>query len=235
MSKTKDLFGGKPGAVVKADVKNYEGAPAFTRSRDEQLVNVLMTGTFEDTFYASAKELLPEALNIFKEYSSKDPEFLARAAIYARNEGLMRLSPITAVAVLSTSDNKKAFHEAFRKTILQPGDLQDFVQIMLSGKVREGMGRSVKKAVGDWLGGMTEYWAIKYSSEKQDLSIRDIYRLVRPKFEAGAANDLAKYIVHGEYVEGSFSQIEAYDLLKKISAMSDEEYEKWDSANVDVE
>src|SRR5262249_9633989 len=53
--KLNKLFGKT--AYAAATTRNYEGAPAFVRGDDEQLLRVLMTGSFEQTFYATDTEL----------------------------------------------------------------------------------------------------------------------------------------------------------------------------------
>src|SRR5215469_11795615 len=173
-------------AYDTATEKNFEGAPTFTRSPEESLVRVLTTGTFEPTFYASDVTLADEALALFREFSVTDPHFLAQAIMYARNDGLMRLAPITALVVLSASPNldaKEMFRRIFPRVIQTPGDMQDFVALCRGGKLR-GMGKSITHAVALWLSSMSEYHAVKYGAESQSLSVRDLYRLSRPHLPA---------------------------------------------------
>jgi hypothetical protein len=203
-----------PGAYDAATETNYEGAPTFTRSDEESLARVLTTGMLEPTFYASANELAGEALALFAAFAEKDPRFLAQAILYARNEGLMRLAPLTALIALSASPNedaKEMFRLIFPKVVRTPGDLQDVISLIRTKKIR-GMGKLTQRAAGRWLGAMSEYHAIKYGAESQEMSLRDIYRLTRPKL-AGRSNDIARYLVKGEVAEG-LAQIAGYEAFK---------------------
>jgi 60 kDa SS-A/Ro ribonucleoprotein len=209
VSKIANVF--QPDSALKnAPATNYHGAPAFKRTPEEDLVRTLMTGTFEPTFYADARDLANQAKDIFAT-AVAFPEFLAKAIVYARNNGYMRLAPITALAYLSIYDTW-LFQRTFHQVIKTPGDLQDFVALLRISKMR-GMGRAIKSACGGYLNGLSEYHAIKYGSNKQDLSLRDIYRLVRPKL-TGKASDIAKYIVKGE-CPSSLKQIALYERFKQ--------------------
>src|SRR5215472_5762033 len=110
--KLQKLFGAT--AYSGATTRNYEGAPTFVRGDEEQLVRVLMTGNFEQTFYASDAELAGEAIGLFRHFAATDPHFLAQAIVYARGEGLIRVAPITALVVLSAADSADA-KELFRR------------------------------------------------------------------------------------------------------------------------
>jgi hypothetical protein len=203
-----------PGAYDAATATNYEGAPTFLRTDEESLARVLTTGMLEPTFYASAQELAGEALALFATFAEKDPRFLAQAILYARNEGLMRLAPLTALVALSAAPNedaKEMFRLIFPRVVRTPGDLQDIISLCRAKKIR-GMGKLVQRAAGRWLAAMSEYHAIKYGAESQAMSLRDIYRLTRPKL-AGLSNDIARYLVKGEVAE-DLTQIAGYKAFK---------------------
>lgn len=211
--KLNKLFGAT--AYDAAPTRNYEGAPAFVRGDEEQLVRTLMTGSFEPTFYATDTELAGEAIGLFRHFAIEDPHFLAQAIVYARTEGLLRVAPITALVVLSaaeSADAKELFRRAFPKVIQTPGDLQDFLTLCRGSALR-GMGKTVARAANRWLAGMSQYHAIKYGSESQQMSLRDIYRMTRPKL-AGEANAIARYIVKGE-VAPELAQIAGYEAFKR--------------------
>src|SRR5579859_7614162 len=227
--KLNKLFGAT--AYDAAPTRNYEGVPAFVRGDEEQLVRTLMTGSFEPTFYATDTELASEAVGLFRHFAMEDPHFLAQAIVYARTEGLLRVAPITALVVLSAAENadaKELFRRAFPKVIQTPGDLQDFLTLCRGSALR-GMGKAVARAANRWLAGMSQYHAIKYGSESQQMSLRDIYRMTRPKL-AGEANAIARYIVKGE-VAPELAQIAGYEAFKREAqafratraSMSDEE------------
>ena len=214
-TKLQKLFGTT--AYSDATTRNYEGAPAFVRGDEEQLVRVLLTGAFEHTFYASDVALAGEAIGLFRHFAGADPHFLAQAIVYARTEGLMRVAPITALVVLSaagSADAKELFRRIFPRVIQTPGDLQDAIALCRRSALR-GMGKAVTRAANRWLAGMSQYHVVKYGSESQQISLRDIYRMTRPKL-TGEANAIARYVVKGE-VAPELTQIAGYEEFKRMA------------------
>lgn len=96
MSIAKKLF-----ASVKPTLRNKDGYPAYARSAEEQYVQTLVTNTFGNTFYADQQSLLTEAEALHRDMAQSNPAFMAKALVYARNEGYMRLQPLFGLAVLS--------------------------------------------------------------------------------------------------------------------------------------
>lgn len=172
----------KQSVYAKSDLLNHHNFPAFSRSLEEQYVQLLLTNTLGGTYYCSKNELVDGTHELNRKMLAKDTEFMGKALMYARNEGFMRLQPIIGLVYLSTSDELtyREFEFIFNKVILTPGDLQDFVEIVRKGNIRKGLGRRIKSAVNQWLIGISEYHVIKYGSENAAFSLRDILRLTRP-------------------------------------------------------
>jgi 60 kDa SS-A/Ro ribonucleoprotein len=183
-------------AYRNTEARNYEGFPTFYRSLEEQVLQVLTTGTLEDTFYADGETLAREALDVIRQMAARDPELLARMVVYARTDGLLRTLPIMALAALSAAD-PDWFARAFPRVIRTPNDLKDLVTFTRKGGMRAGMGRAVKRAVNDWLNGLTEYHAIKYGSRSGDVTLRDVLRITHPKPNDARADTLFHYLVNG--------------------------------------
>jgi 60 kDa SS-A/Ro ribonucleoprotein len=82
------------------------------------------------------------------------------------------------------------------------------------------MGKTVTHAVARWLSSMSEYHAIKYGAESQSMSLRDLYRLSRPKLPAtSSANAVARAIVKGDYsLLPEDSQLLGYQSFKTAAA-----------------
>lgn len=227
MGKLGKLFGRKS-AYDGATETNYEGAPAFERSLEERALQVLMTGTLEDSFYASAKELAKEAVETLAEAGAKDAEFLAKAVVYAREQGCLRLAPITGLLVLSKADTR-LFKAAFPRVIRTLGDLQDLVTLARTKAIRS-TGRAFRDAAGDWLRRMQPYQVIKYGAAGQSqgagspVNLRDILRLVHPK--PGESTHVFRYAIDrvkgvkpsAELLAKLPDQIRAYEEFKELTA-----------------
>src|SRR5690606_15506216 len=123
MSRARNLFSAP--SIPAPTATNREGFGAYDRSLEEQFLQVLLTNTLGNTFYADNKELLDEANEVHKAMIAADPEFAAKAIVFARNKGFMRLQPLLALAHLSERNFAKWFDAAFERTVLIPSDLQD--------------------------------------------------------------------------------------------------------------
>ena len=64
-------------AAASADTVNAEGAPAWTMRDADRLVQLAMTGTMGNAFYASAQEVTADAVRLLER---AEPRALADAA-----------------------------------------------------------------------------------------------------------------------------------------------------------
>lgn len=224
--KAASIFGTR-NTIPTPDGLNHAGGPSYNRGLEEQTLQVLTTNVFENTFYASQKDLVKQAVDLFKRMALQDSVLFAKMIVYARNEGFIRIAPITALVVLSTAD-MDSFQAAFPLVIRTPGDLQDFMQILRSRALRKGFGRGVKRAVGGWLNGLSEYHAIKYGSQGSGFSLRDILRLARPKPASDRVGAIFNYLINGlteenaEVIALNLNQIRCMEILKESTELEEQ-------------
>lgn len=180
MTRTLNRFNLRKNPYAQADGLNPEGFPGFQRSLEESYLQLLLTNTLGGTYYANGSTLMAQSLHLHQHMAAQDAAFMARALVYARNEGLMRLQTLVGLAYLAKVD-RDLFRQIFDRIILTPGDLSAFVEIVRGGLLPGGMGRAIKSSVNAWLNGMSEYHAIKYASGGQGYSLRDLLRLSHPR------------------------------------------------------
>ncbi|MCQ2395497.1 MAG: hypothetical protein MJ249_14545 [Kiritimatiellae bacterium] len=155
-----------------ADTVNAEGFSAWTPSDTTLLEQLAMTGTLGNSFYANAKDAAKDAVALLERADAGE---LAAAIVKGRNEGFIRTFPILGLVYLSKKDSA-LFQETFCKVVLTGNDLVDFIEM---AKAVRGFGRSIKKAISDWIRkNATPYYAQKYRKQ-----IADAIRLSRFKGE----------------------------------------------------
>jgi hypothetical protein len=84
------LFMSKWNQVIspsKPDTENRAGGEAFTETAEVALVNLVLTSFMKDKFYEAAKD---EQARLTGLLTQVDPQFAAKAAIYARKRFGMR-------------------------------------------------------------------------------------------------------------------------------------------------
>jgi 60 kDa SS-A/Ro ribonucleoprotein len=219
-----------------APSQNREGYPAWEDSLEQQFLQTLLTNTFGKTFYVSQKEVVKEASALHDKMAQDDPEFMAKAIVYARNKGYMRSQPIYGLAKLVSYKGESSEVERRRQlavdifgdVIQTPNDLYDFITLSASLGCQLS-GRRIKTLINNWLSSrMTEYWAIKYGSAgHQGMSLRKVLRHFHPKH-----TELFRYL---RAKRGGFEtnldklpQIRAFEALKvaqtedeKVNAISE--------------
>lgn len=90
MSRVTSIFANR---IPSPATVNREGYPAYERPLEEQYLQVLLCNTLGNTFYASGEQLMHEAEQVHDTMLAADAEFAAKALVFARNEGFMRLQP----------------------------------------------------------------------------------------------------------------------------------------------
>ena len=126
----KNLFKSLGGKLLPAtDAANSERAPAYSFTPRHALAQNAATGCMNSTFYASDREQLAK---VFELCESADPAFVARLAVYAREQGHMMDVPALLLAVLSVRD-RELFEQTFPRVCDNAKMLRTFVQIVRSG------------------------------------------------------------------------------------------------------
>jgi 60 kDa SS-A/Ro ribonucleoprotein len=214
MGRTKNIF-----SVPMPTTRNREHFPAYERSIEEQYLQTLLTNTMGNTFYASGNDLLQEANQLHDDILDVDATFAAKAMIFARNEGFMRLQPIFGLAKLSAV-NPTLFAKTFPHVIKIPSDLSDFLTI-LKGQGRGEGGRAVKREVGKFMNNVSEYWALKYNGRGRGYSLGDIVATSHAKAKDERQNRMFRYLMGKETILDGLSQLVAFEALKRAETDSD--------------
>lgn len=214
----------KTAKSVKATHANREGRPGYHRSLKEQVVQVLSTGTLGNTFYASGSELAAEAVEVILQARNECPLFLARALVWARENGLMKTLPVLGLALLSGGGarTKKHFLAAFPRVVQTPDDLRSFVECVKSGAIpgRKGLGGVTVAPVAEFLANISEYHAMKYGSENsKGMTLADIIRMSHPKPQTAEAEERLGWLIGKRKARYECNpQIDALEILKRTDA-----------------
>jgi 60 kDa SS-A/Ro ribonucleoprotein len=127
---------------------------------------------------------------------------------------------------------KTFFHSAFNKVVKTPGDLLDFVAVIGSIRKGKGFGRTVKRAINNWLtgegsetrqNGLSQYHAIKYGGgdSSKKWTLKDVIKISHPIPKNDTQSWLFKYLTQGE-LNPNLEQINAVEQLKRLSTQKKE-------------
>ena len=208
-----NIFKTRKGAEApKADTQNEAGGLAYTLTPKHQLAQLASTGCMNQTFYASGDAQLTKVLELAKDL---DAEYIAKTAIYAREEGYMKDMPALLAAILSTK-NSVLLDQNFHRMINNGKMLRNFVQIMRSGAVgRKSLGTRPKKLVQGWLLTATEKQLLN-ASIGQSPSLADVVKMVHPKAAEDWRNEWFAWLVGRPFDEAKLPPItQAFEQYKK--------------------
>lgn len=163
--------------AMGGNTTNHAGGAAYKRSDAQALAQLAATGCLNTTFHVDAQVQLQTLLEVAQKV---DPQFLAKTALWARQEGFMKDVPALLMAVLSTRD-PGLLAKAFPRVIDNGRMIRTFAQIMRSGAIgRTSLGSRPKRMMQGWLNQASDQ-ALLAASVGQSPSLADVIRMVHPK------------------------------------------------------
>ena len=200
----KNLFKSLVGKLIPAtDALNEERAPAYALSPKAQLAQYAATGCLNTTFYASAEEQLAKVLELCQ---GVDAEFIAKTAVFCREQARMKDMPALLCALLSVKD-RALLARVFPRVVDNAKMLRNFVQIMRSGVVgRKSLGTAPKRLVREWLDARDPAALFK-ANVGQDPSLVDIVKMVHPKPKDAEREALFGYFIGREHAVDALPEV----------------------------
>lgn len=191
---------------------NQAGAKAYHLSNEHQLAQLVVTGSLNKTFYADAQEQLDGVIDLCQNI---DGEFIAKLAVYARQDAYMKDMPALLLAILSVK-SPEWFELVFDRVIDNGKMLRNFVQIMRSGAVgRKSLGSLPKRMVLAWLDARSDDQLFK-DSVGQSPSLLDIVKMVHPKPKTASREALYGYLAGRDVDRSALPDLVVnYEVFKK--------------------
>lgn len=212
-----------------ADTVNHAGGKAYAKNAKAVLAQIAATNCFNGTFYASADANLEKAKQAVLELRS-DPEFIAKAALYARKKAYMKDMPAFLCNLLADIDTE-LFGIIFESVIDNGKMLRNFVQIaragVVTGKPKNVSSGAIRKAINHWFHRKDPEY-IFHASIGNDPSMKDILSLCHPKPMSKEHAALFAYL-YGAKIEKDKLVVGDYKHLAKDLPKIVQQYEAFKS------
>ena len=171
------------------DTVNMENAPAWQMSPQLELAAILLTAPLNDQFYRSANAVQERIAAL----AAQDPQFAARAALYARREfGMRSATHVAAAAIARSAKGETWTKDFFRRIVYRPDDMAEILALLADPKGSlKAVPNAVKKGFGQALSRLTPYQLAKYRLEGHKVNMTDIVNLCHPKPSASNREALA--------------------------------------------
>ena len=210
----KSIFESTQQRVPEANTVNEAGGVAYSMTAKHELAQYATTGTFGDTFYVSGDDQLKRMKELVPQVET---EYLAKLAIYARQEGYMKAMPAYLAAVLTTRGEEgiRLLKQIFPDVINNGRMLRNFVQTIRSGVLgRKSLGTAPRNLVRQWLQSRSPYQLFR-DSVGNDPSIADVIKMVHPTPRNEEEEAFYGYLIGKEYKFANLpSIVQEYETFK---------------------
>ena len=154
---------------------SYEGGAVYEKAPAEEWLNFLFSSYLEDRFYENSSKQFNRFLNLTIDMiQTYGPEFVANAALFARQElGMRSVSQVVAAILNSCSfEEKRTF---FANYCHRPDDVSEIFSILdcLKAKRSHALVRGFK----DYLSSLSAYTLGKYKLARKDYNMYDLINI----------------------------------------------------------
>lgn len=164
---------------------NRAGCVSYNQSSKLRLLSLLSTSFAEDKFYGNTLNDLEEAIS-----SCNDPEFVAKALVYTRNELGMRSITHAGASILAKYISGQTWGKDFFDAIIRrPDDATEIISYHINNGQK--LSSAMKKGIASAISRFDTYQLAKYKSENKKTKLVDVVNLVHPK------SDKLKSLVYG--------------------------------------
>lgn len=195
---------------------NFMGETAFKMGTKEELVSSVMTTFLQGSYYESENTEVTRIKNLLDKV---EPEFAAKLALYARNDGKMRsVTHMISSHIAPRVSGKEWGKRFYDKIVVRPDDISEIVS---SYAISNGMNlkdikripNSMKKGFKNALERFDAYQIDKYKMKHRDVSMVDLVNMFHPK---GTKKNCEAYrrLMHGM----SLSDLYSSKILEKTMA-----------------
>jgi methionine synthase II (cobalamin-independent) len=180
---------------------NEMGEKAYKLNAKEELVATCLTTFLQGSYYESENEIVNR---IKKAASEVDEEFVAKLALYLRNDANMRsVTHLLAGELASRLSGKEYGSRFYKKISTRPDDMSEILAYYFS-KGNKKIANAMKRGFRAKLESMDPYLIDKYKMSRKAISLVDLVNLTHPKPTQKNA-EAYKRLIKGESLEGLYS------------------------------
>ncbi len=181
------------------EMKNYEGGEAFKMTPEMELYTAVVTSSLSDKFYEKNDERMWRIFNLVKKVK---PEFVAKLAVYTRNEMNLRSVPLLLVTLLAKIHNgDNLVKRTIEKTVLRADEIMELLMCYQVCNPQDGvkklnkLSRQIQNGLKTSFNRFDEYQFAKYNRDSV-VKLRDALFLVHPKAKDEKKQEIFDKIVN---------------------------------------
>lgn len=202
-------------------INNYEGAKAYKLTPEMELYAAVVTAGLSDTFYEKSDARLSRIQDLMLK---NNPEYIAKLAVYARNDMYMRSVPmVLAVELAKISSGNTLVSKTVNGIVKRSDEITELLAYyQLANKRTETkklnkLSKQIQKGLSAAFNRFDEYQFAKYNREAE-VKLRDALFIVHPK-----AKDEAQQVVFNKIAANELAV--PYTWETELSALGQIKYE----------
>lgn len=161
---------------------NLAGGESYSQSDELALVSLLLTSFVNDQFYRGTQTTLDELRKL--SYKVKDKEFIAKAAIYARDKfGMRSITHALAGELTSDISGMEWAKNFYDKVVVRVDDMTEILSYYITYKTNKDNPKfpnSLKKGFAKAFDKFDNYQLGKYKGENKEVKLIDVVNIVHP-------------------------------------------------------
>jgi len=167
---------------AKTLTENKAGGQAYSQSNELALVSLLLTSFVNDQFYRNAQTTLDELRSLITKVNDK--EFIAKAAIFARDRfGMRSITHALAGELTSQLNGAEWGKNFYDKVVVRVDDMTEIMSYYLAYKTSKDSPKfpnSLKKGFAKAFDKFDGYQLAKYSGSNKEVKLVDLVNIVHP-------------------------------------------------------
>ena len=200
---------------------NHAGAKAYTLTPEMELYAAIATTLLNDTFYEKADDRLARIKNLMTQVNAP---FIAKLAVYARQEMNLRTAPVVlATELAKIHKGNDLVGKTVEKVVKRPDEITEMLAYYQIANERTGtkklnkISKQLQKGLAASFNNFDEYQFAKYN-RNTEVKLRDALFLVHPKARDEAQQSLFNKIVNNELAV-------PYTWETELSALGQQQFE----------
>ena len=167
---------------AKTLTENLAGGQAYSQSDELALVSLLLTSFVNDQFYRNAQTSLDELRKLSEKV--KDKEFVAKAAIFARDRfGMRSITHALAGELTSQLSGAEWGKNFYDKVVVRVDDMTEIMSYYLAYKTSKDSPKfpnALKKGFAKAFDKFDGYQLAKYKGDNKEVKLVDLVNIVHP-------------------------------------------------------
>lgn len=167
---------------AKTKTTNLAGGEAYSQSNELALVSLLLTSFVNSQFYRDGNSSLTDLKNLSEKV--KDKEFVAKAAIFARDRfGMRSITHALAGELTSQLSGHEWAKDFYDKVVVRVDDMTEIMSYYLNNKTSKDKPKfpnALKKGFAKAFDKFDGYNLSKYKGENKEFKLVDVVNLVHP-------------------------------------------------------